>query len=155
MHHCYVSIGAGIYISNSERISTLSVPNNTALQFTSNYYCRNCRLSFYCLSNSTSHDYNPSLWYRYGRMYPNTTQNRVTVSQYISGLYIHNDNYGIQSGVYTCDIADSNGRLIQLSIGAYENSICKCFNTPVYKHVYTFTLYLTSRYTIHLSEWLQ
>ena len=121
------SIGAGIFILSSEQIARSSVPNNTALQFKSNYYCRNCHLSFYCLSNSTSSEgSNPSLWYRYGRMYPNTTQYGVTVSQYTSGgLHVHNGYSGAIEGVYTCDIVDSNGKIIQLSIGAYENSISK------------------------------
>ena len=108
--------GAGIYVSSSERVTDSSVPNNTALQFTSRY-CNNCRVSFYCLSNSTVTEYRPSVWYYYGRLYPNTTENHVTVTESGTGLFVHNSGYERLGGMYICDIADSNGNIIQLGVG--------------------------------------
>ena len=111
--------GAGIYVSSSERVTDSAVPNNTALRFTS-HYCNNCRVSFYCLSNSTVTEYRPSVWYYYGRLYPNTTENYVTVTESGTGLFVHNNRYERQGGMYICDIADSNGNIIQLSVGVYD-----------------------------------
>ena len=111
--------GAGIYVSSSYRVTDSAVPNNTALRFTS-HYCNNCRVSFYCLSNSTVTEYRPSVWYSYGRLYPNTTENYVTVTESATGLFVHNYRYERQRGMYICDIADSNGNIIQLSVGVYD-----------------------------------
>ena len=111
--------GAGIYVSSSERVTGSAVPNNTALQFTSDH-CNNCRVLFYCLSNSTVTEYRPSVWYYYGRLYPNTTENDVTVTESGTGLFVHNNRYERQGGMYVCDIADSNGNIIQLSVGVYD-----------------------------------
>ena len=113
-------LGAGIYVVSSGQTSNSSVPNNTALQFMPS---GNSQFSFYCLSNSTSDEFLPSILYRYRRIYPNRTENYVEVSQSMLGLYVSGNSYSSSElqGVYTCDIADSNGEVIQLSIGAYHS----------------------------------
>ena len=115
-----VFAGAGIYVQQSELISNSSVPNNTALEFTSSY-CSNCRLSFYCLSNATATDYQPSVWYSYGRVYPGNSDYYIVVAETSSGLHIYNNNHNREVGIYTCEVADSNNNIIQLSIGAYSS----------------------------------
>ena len=111
--------GAGIYVRSSERVTDSAVPNNTALLCTSRY-CNNCYVSFYCLSNSTVTEYRPSVWYYYyGRLYPNTTEDYVTVTESGTGLFVQN-YYGYERGMYICDITDSNQNIIQLSVGVYD-----------------------------------
>ena len=114
-------LGAGIYVVSSGQISNSSVPNNTALRVLSS--SGRSQFSFYCLSNSTSDEFIPSILYQYGRIYPNRTENNVEVSQSLFGLYVSGNSYSFSQlrGIYTCDIADSNGEVIQLSIGAYHS----------------------------------
>ena len=114
-----LSPGAGIYVNSSEGVYKTAVANNTALRITS-HSCYNCRISFYCLSNSTLAQYRPFLWYSYGRIYPNRTENYVTVLESGTGLFVHNQRLYRREGTYTCDIADSNEKIIQLSVGVYD-----------------------------------
>ena len=65
-------------------------------------------------------EYKPSILYYYGRIYPNTSENRVTVTESGTGLFVHNRGYSSYNGLFACDIGDSNGNIIKLIVGAYQ-----------------------------------
>ena len=110
-----------MYIESSRDISNSTVANNTILLFSS-YSCHNCRLSFYCFSNSTAEDYRPSLLYSNAKLSPNTSDYYITVLEADrSGLFVHNIGHNTREGVYTCEVADSNENIIYLTIGVYTS----------------------------------
>ena len=108
MHYALfvLSTGAGIYKGYS------ALGNNTSLR--RDYH------ELYCLSNSTTTEHRPSIWYPRGRIYPNQTINGITISEYSTGISVNTD-WLYEEGVYICDIADSNGYTIHLSFGLYSN----------------------------------
>ena len=86
--------------------------NNTALRSSNNY---NSRVSFYCLSNTT--DARSSVLYSRGRVFAGSTDSYLEVYEAnTTGLHV---NIKTPRGIYTCEIADSNGNIINLSIGVY------------------------------------
>ena len=96
--------------------------NNTALRSTNNYYSSG--VSFYCLSNTTVADVRSSVVYSGGRVFPgNTRSNLVVDYANTSGLYV---DIEYPTGIYTCEIADSNGNIINLNIGVYRYSLGMC-----------------------------
>ena len=107
-----LSTGAGILFFDNNFYYSFSVHNNTALHDVRNF-------QFYCLSNSTTTEYRPSIWFPSGRIYPSVTENEIEVSEYSTGIYVFSNNWYDQ-GIYICDIADSNGHIIYLSIGIYH-----------------------------------
>ena len=112
VHYSLVLLtGAGIYASRSNS----ALHNNTALSMS--YH------KLYCLSNSTTTEYRPSIGYPSGRIYPNATENDITVSEYRSGILFY--RYLYEEGIYICNIADSNSHVVQLSIGFYNNNMSK------------------------------
>ena len=120
----YFSAGAGIYVEHSQFISNSAVANNTAVRLTS-VDCENCRLSFYCLSNSTTNTSKAILQYPSGRKFPTQELYSLRVNWVnSSGFYAHNNGRYIPGqGIYTCEMPDSNGNLLMLSIGVYHDSL--------------------------------
>ena len=120
----YFSVGAGIYVEHSQYISNSAVANNTAVRLKT-VYCDNCRLSFYCLSNSTKNTPKATLLDPRGRKFPTQETYGLRVNWVnSSGFYTHNNGYDIPGqGIYTCEMPDSNGNLLMLSIGVYHNSL--------------------------------
>ena len=109
---CDVLIGAGIFVQSYEYFD-FAFPNNIALQWSDIGY----ELSLYCLSNSTTTEYLSFFSSPDGKIFPYQEENDLFVSEYSTGLYIFLDNH--DQGVYVCNIADSNGYVINLSFGVY------------------------------------
>ena len=110
------STGAGIYVQHSYYISNSSVFNNAALHISTNY---NPQASFYCLSNTTSADVRSSVLYNEGRRFAGSTDYDLEVYEAsITGLHVFVTH---PQGIYTCEIADSNGNIINLNIGVYDH----------------------------------
>ena len=108
------SAGAGIYVQHSYYISNSSVFNNTALGSINSY---NSRVSFYCLSNTTSADVRSSVLYSGGRIFAGSTNSYLEVYEAsTTGLLVY---IKTPRGIYKCEIADSNGNIINLNIGVY------------------------------------
>ena len=102
-------LGGGIFVVFSEQISYKPVANNTALasirllsssSFSSRSYVY--RLRFLCSTNATANTGSIVL--------PNGTA--------LSGLYLnYREVIPPPSGIYTCQMRDSNGLLVEMSIG--------------------------------------
>ena len=132
---CDVLIGAGIYVKRYEYYDfdqsyeyydfdqsyDFAIPNNTALQWSD----IGDELSLYCLSNSTTTEYLSSFSSPYGNIFPYQEENDIFVSEYSTGIYIYIFRYNNDQGVYVCNIADSNGYIINLSFGVYRRISCK------------------------------
>ena len=122
---CDVLIGAGIYVKSYEYYDfdqsyDFAIPNNTALQWSDIGY----ELSLHCLSNSTTTEYLSSFSSPYGKIFPYQEENNVLImSEYSTGIHIFLVDH--DQGVYVCNIADSNGYIINLSFGVYRHISCK------------------------------
>lgn len=117
----FLYTGTGIYVQHSVSITNSAVPNNTALRYiaTDWAYCYGCQISFYCLSNSTSGIFHAEL------IYPDMYRNSHLDINWVfsdSGLYVSNHmHHYVYDGIYTCELADANGNILNLSLGFYYN----------------------------------
>ena len=132
----FVLTGAGVYVGVSQlSYSSLSLPNNSIITRNTgsvDYYSTYRRMAFYCCSTSTS-GYTGSFIGLNGNSY----SGRITVQHYNSShihagcIYLfldkvyrsYSQNYlsASEQGIYTCRMADSTGRNIDVSVGIYRH----------------------------------
>ena len=113
--------GAGIYVKGSSFHNNFGIYNNSVIVKKSSS-CYYCRVVFYCYSNSSSSNvgyvqfptgslrYNDSDYYHWEITRTNPSGMRVRSYQ---------DNIPYSWGVFTCRLPDSNGKIIETSIGVY------------------------------------
>lgn len=125
MHKLFTTFhaGAGMYVGSSYYFDSKPVANNTLIVKKS-YSCNYCEIAFYCYSNSSSSsvghvrfptntllsDYREWNHWNIGRQSP-------------SGILVRNYRYydPYYWGIFTCEIPDSNGITLEVSIGAYSS----------------------------------
>lgn len=115
----FMYTGVGIFVEESRDIRLRSVSNNTALRWSRHY-----QLDIYCYSNSTE-DLRASIVSPSGIEYFNGGNRFVVEQLRPSGLrfYKPNNYYYISSGIYTCRMVDSHGKMLEISFGLYSSSI--------------------------------
>ena len=132
-----LSAGAGIYVFRAVSSNTGNTSGVQGNQPTNSYAVADtkyCSISSYqrfrmlCCSNLSSpangsftfpNGYTASSIYNYG----NAFIRKQTITGCYDLYYFYNVNYYFtlsHSGVYTCSIADSNGNIINIHIGVYE-----------------------------------
>ena len=135
----FVPTGAGIYVTNSQvSYSSSSLPNNTIITCYTGYLTRYSylyktfrRMGFYCCSNSTTSGSTGSLLGLNGNSY----SGRISVQRFSSSsshagcMFVYLDgSYSTQNylsaseeGIYTCNMPDSTGRNIDVSVEIYRH----------------------------------
>ena len=112
--------GAGIHVEESLFHNNSAMHNNSVIVKKS---CYNCKVKFYCYSNSSSSNvgyvqfptgslrYNDSDYYQWEITRINPSGIRVRSYQ---------DTDPNSWGIFTCRLPDSNGNIIETSIGVYS-----------------------------------
>ena len=125
-HSCMLTklscVGAGIYVVSSRDYVNKAVPNNDLIVQRS---CSNnfCKVDFYCYSNSSStsvgYIYYPNNVRRYSGHYYDITVSR----QSPAGIRATNEYTRTPDvwGIYTCQIPDSRGSMLEKNIGIYSS----------------------------------
>ena len=131
-----------------------AVANNTMIVQKS-YSCYYCRIVFYCYSNSSSSDvgyirahsnsllYSTSGWYHWEVYRRSPSGIRVRSYRY-DGLYY-------SMSILTCELPDSNGNTLEISIGVYS-SMPSMYEYCCKKLI--FTLLMPYRCTTCVQKWL-
>ena len=111
-----------MYVERSRHISNQAVPNNTALILSRERHTYFRRVSFYivrfyCFSNAS--DSSPTIVLPRGREYTTNSYYGVRPVQQ-SGIYLSfKREYRPDTGIYTCRMTDSNGHVVDMSVGIY------------------------------------
>ena len=109
--------GSGIYIEHSRYVSNRAATNNSLIEWT-NYF------SVQCYSNSTSGD---RAYFRFpdgSRVYSDSDHYDYSIGQLsYTGVQISYYSTPDINGIFTCEVPDSRGIMVETSIGIY-------FSTP-------------------------
>ena len=121
----YISYtGGGIFVYHSKDINNKAVANNSVIIVKPNS-CRNCRVDFYCYSNSSDANNAYIFSPNNRRFYSRSRVYNMEVSRIInpSGIRLRNYMYNAPSleGIYTCQLRDSNDNILYINIGYYTD----------------------------------
>ena len=146
VYKSFVMAGSGIYIKQSRYINNRAAAKNSLIEWT-DYF------SVQCYSNSTSGD----------RAYFRFPNGRRVYSSYYYGYYLSQLNYtGVKIsqssfrrriyGIFTCEVPDSQGIMVETSIGIYHST-----PSEFLKHFYIILIYSFSfiRCTICVQHYIQ
>ena len=118
-----MNAGIGMYVQYSEYINGMAVKNNSLIVPTHSS-CRYCKLDMYCFSNSSSQSVGYYLFPNGGRVYSDSNYYRCYVERYgYAGVRLRNYRYNTPSvwGIYTCQLPDSEGNMLETNIGIYSS----------------------------------
>lgn len=106
--------GAGLYVDGSP------APNNT---FISGFSSRYSTYNVYCYSNSTSTSVGYFRFPNGGRYYSSYPDYHYISRQNPSGIYMYkrSGTYLQSYGIFTCELPDSEGNIVETSLGIYSS----------------------------------
>ena len=117
-------VGSGIYIQQSRYINNRAATNNSLIGGTSSYY-----FIAQCYSNSTSGD---RAYFRFpdgDRVYSESNHYSYSIGQLnYTGVQISRRYWPNIYGIFTCEVPDSRGIMVETSIGIYSSRPSKFFN---------------------------
>ena len=119
----YISYtGGGIFVNRSKDINNKAVANNSVI-ILKPYPCPYCRVDFYCYSNSSDTDNAFIIFPNNGRYYRNRYNTEVSKLNNPSRIRLRNyaNNAPTYEGIYTCQLPDSNGNILNINIGYYAD----------------------------------
>ena len=114
--------------------------------------CRYCKVAFYCYSNSSDTN-NGYIIFPNGRRYYNSRSYSVHIQREIpSGIQFQNHVYNAPyyQGVYTCQLPDSNGNILNIYIAYYTTEPSMYIVCILYK-MYKFFIIFIFPCCIHIS----
>ena len=121
----YISYtGGGIFVYHSKDVNNKAVANNSVI-ILKPYSCPFCRVDFYCYSNSSDANNTYIIFPNNRRFYSRSRVYNMKVSRIINPSGIRLRNYATNTpsyeGIYTCQLPDSNGNILNINIGYYDD----------------------------------
>ena len=113
--------GSGIHVRRGSYHPSTVASNNSILL--SSLRCCS-RVELYCYSNSTNDNETYFIWPDGTRLQPDYCHycEMCIYSRSPSGMYIYSySSYYPATGIYTCQLPDSNGNLTDISFGVYSS----------------------------------
>ena len=120
-----LSSGAEVYIVQSSNYKSSIVANNSVIVHQQDP-CVNCKADIYCYSNSTLSNIGEIIFPN-GKTYSTNSglNHHYTVDRLQSAIHVavpnSDSSLGLNQGIYTCKIPDSNGISIDISFGLYSD----------------------------------
>ena len=113
-----------MYIEDSRYHESMAVTNNSLI-VSNSYKCHECEVNVYCYSNTTSSNVGYVIFPNGGRVYNDRDYHDISVYRVNpSGMHFYNyRSYTIDySGIYTCELPDTEGNTLEASVGIYEST---------------------------------
>ena len=117
--HGSIFTGAGLYVDS---YNDYTAPNNSLI---TKSYSR--QVTVHCYSNSTSTNIGYYIFPDGISKYSTFDYLDYRVNRETSGVYIQAERYNTPDiwGIFTCEIPDSDGNIVETSIGIYSSTPCK------------------------------
>ena len=116
--------GGGIFVTHSKNVNNMAVENNS-LVILKPSDCLHCKVDFTCYSNSSDPNNGYIISPNGGRYYSGRPYYMEVQRKSPSGIQVRSYTYRNPSleGVYTCQLPDSNGNILNLNIAYYTDDL--------------------------------